>query len=266
MTPELLIDGYNLMHAAGIAKRMARPGELESWRHRLIKRVSQNLKPQERTTTVIVFDAKEAPDIGGRNDLIEGILIQYAAPGREADDLIEDLIQENKQPQRLRVVSSDHRIQKAARRRKAKFLDSDKFLDELDDRQHGKEPEKPDPPSRPASPAPRPPAAAAKPTPPQPVKPESVDSDYWMKEFGDIDMAAFVEPDPPEEAPAPEPKKAAPRKSPGQGPTAPMIREHSPGRGRDRQQATEDEAPAKPVDPLLGDALFWQKRIDELKD
>lgn len=264
MSPELLIDGYNLMHAAGIARRVARPGELERWRHRLVKRVSQNLNPAERAATIIVFDAKESPDIGGREQLVEGIFIRYPAPGHEADELLEEMIAGHKTPQRLRVVSSDHRVQKAARRRHAKFLDSDKFLDELDERQRPGKPEKPDGP--PSSPVRRPPPSGSRtssprpePSPaPQPIKPEKGDADYWLKEFGDLEIEQLGEPEPPAAA-APPTKAGKGGKGKGQGPKS------VPSRPADPRFAFDDlEESAPPVDPVIGDPGFWQRRIDEL--
>lgn len=261
MSPELLIDGYNLMHAAGIAKKVARPGELERWRHRLVKRVSQNLKPAERAATMIVFDAKEAPDAGSREELVEGIRVSYPAPGHEADELIEQLIAEHRQPQRLRVISSDHRVQKAARRRHAKFLDSDKFLDELDERQRPHAAEKPEtePTAAPRSrPKPAPPSRERSVSPPPPpIKPEKADADYWLKEFGDIDVEPLGEPERPPEPPPP--GKTAGRGKRPQGPAAP-VRPVDP-----RFAPDEIEESAPPVDPVLGDPDFWQRRIDELR-
>lgn len=271
MSPELLIDGYNLMHAAGIAKKVARPGELERWRHRLIKRVSQALQPAERQGTLIVFDAKEAPEIGSREDLVEGIRIRYADRGHEADDLIEQLIAEHRFPHSLRVISSDHRIQKAARRRHAKFLDSPKFLDELDERQHRRPPEKPEgvhiitPKSAkgsgpaPLRPAPVPRSSAAPPV----SKPETSNVDEWLKEFGDIEVEQLGEPEPPPVEPPTKAGKPA-------GKTKPTAQTHvdalpSPNRRAHRMPA-EEPSGGPPIDPVLNDPSFWQQRINELLD
>ena len=262
MSPELLIDGYNLMHAAGIAKRVARPGELERWRHRLVKRVSQNLNPAERAATIIVFDAKEAPDIGGREQLVEGVFVRYPAPGHEADELLEEMISEHGSPQRLRVVSSDHRVQKAARRRHARFLDSDKFLDELDERQRPGRAEKPEmPPTAPARHAPAPRSLSPRPGPPpasQPIKPEKGDADYWLKEFGDIEIEQLGEPELPPAVPVP----------PARGNKGGKGKEgakHAPPRPADPRFAPDEmDDPGPPIDPVIGDPGFWQRRIDEL--
>ncbi|TVQ80001.1 MAG: hypothetical protein EA380_03745, partial [Phycisphaeraceae bacterium] len=51
-----------------------------------------------------------------------------AGAGKEADALIEHIIERSSAPARLIVVSSDRRIQRAARRRRATALSSERFL------------------------------------------------------------------------------------------------------------------------------------------
>ena len=60
------------------------------------------------------------------------IRVEFAIDYEDADSMIEALIQQNATPQMLLVVSSDHRIQTAARRRKAHFIDSDVWIDQLE--------------------------------------------------------------------------------------------------------------------------------------
>ena len=57
-----------------------------------------------------------------------GARITYAGAGQEADALIENIIERSSAPARLIVVSSDRRIQRAARRRRATALSSERFL------------------------------------------------------------------------------------------------------------------------------------------
>ncbi len=57
--------------------------------------------------------------------------VRYASEYRDADALIEQLIEEHHAPRSLLVVSSDHRIQRAARRRRASFIDSDRWYSAL---------------------------------------------------------------------------------------------------------------------------------------
>ncbi|MEM9065610.1 MAG: NYN domain-containing protein [Planctomycetota bacterium] len=55
----------------------------------------------------------------------------YAGPGVEADSRIEEMITKSTAPKRLLIVSSDHRIRKAASKRRCRWLDSMGFLDQL---------------------------------------------------------------------------------------------------------------------------------------
>lgn len=127
----ILIDGYNLLHVSGILRRGLGPGSLERARNALLNRLVTLLPPEERVETVIVFDAKQGPrDLPTEFDH-QGILVRFARDFEEADDLLEYLIRTHSAPRQLLVVSSDHRVQKAAKRRKAKVNDSEPWLNQL---------------------------------------------------------------------------------------------------------------------------------------
>jgi len=121
----LLIDGYNLMHAAGIIGRGAGPGGLERSRLALLNFIAESLDTAEVTQTTVVFDAANAPPGLPRTLVHRGLTVRFADKHESADELIEELIQLDSSPRRLIVVSSDHRLHRAARRRKATPIDSD---------------------------------------------------------------------------------------------------------------------------------------------
>ncbi len=58
----LLIDGYNLMHAAGILGRGSGPGSLQRSRLALLNFLAESLDPREVPRTTVVFDAHDAPE------------------------------------------------------------------------------------------------------------------------------------------------------------------------------------------------------------
>jgi uncharacterized protein len=132
--PYLIIDGYNFMHAAGFARRRYGPGQLERCRLRLLKYLTQHLTEHERERTTIVFDAGGAPPDLARRAILDRMTVCFASPGQEADDDIEELVAAHSSPRQVRLVSSDHRLQKCARRRRGTFVDSDEFFDELERR------------------------------------------------------------------------------------------------------------------------------------
>ena len=127
----LLIDGYNLLHATGILGRGMGPGGLERSRLALLNFLAESIISEELPHTTVVFDARNAPWGVARTVNHRGITIRFAAQYEEADDLIEELIRVHTSPRQLVVVSSDHRIQRAARRRKARAMDSDAWYAEL---------------------------------------------------------------------------------------------------------------------------------------
>ncbi|MEX2285514.1 MAG: NYN domain-containing protein [Planctomycetaceae bacterium] len=132
--PFFIIDGYNLLHAAGMARRTYGPGELEKSRNELLNFLAYRLSPGERERTSIVFDAGDAPYDTPQRTKLHEMSIVFAARGGDADSVIERLIELHSAPRQIRLVSSDHRLQKAARRRRATPLDSEVFFVHLQER------------------------------------------------------------------------------------------------------------------------------------
>ena len=110
----------------------AGPGGLERSRLALLNFLAESLEPAEMPRTTVVFDAREAPpgpaaDAGDHR----GLTVRFAARDDDADTLIEELIRADSAPRRLTVVSSDHRLQRAAHRRRARAVDSDVWYAEV---------------------------------------------------------------------------------------------------------------------------------------
>lgn len=133
--PFLIIDGYNLLHAAGLARLQYGPGDLERARQRLLARIAEKLRLDERRRCTVVFDALQAPADLPRHMDHQGLTIQFAPAGLDADTVIEQLIASHPASRRMIVVSGDHRLQRAAKRRNASPIDSETFLNELDRRE-----------------------------------------------------------------------------------------------------------------------------------
>jgi uncharacterized protein len=163
----LLIDGYNLLSVVGILGRGVGPGSLERARLALLNFLAESLDAKEIAKTIVVFDSREAPWGLPRESLHRGLSVRYASKYPDADCLIEELIQKESAPRQLTVVSSDHRLQRAARRRRARAVDSDVWYAEtLRARRERQE-----------SPQEKAPAR-----PPVPLLPEDVE--YWLDQFG----------------------------------------------------------------------------------
>jgi len=78
----------------------------------------------------IIFDGTGPPDKSGF-DNISNLEVFFAGVGKDADTIIEDKIRASTAPRRLTVVSSDRRLQKAARTRKAPVVKSNVFWSNL---------------------------------------------------------------------------------------------------------------------------------------
>ena len=128
----VLIDGYNLIFQCGLEGRSAATDALEKARGRLLNELAAHLSDQARQNTTIVFDAKtrpvkEVPETTEHH----GIQVLFAVDYEDADANLESLIRKHSVPKQLTVVSSDHRIQTAAKRRKATPVDSDVWYEQL---------------------------------------------------------------------------------------------------------------------------------------
>lgn len=166
----LLIDGYNLLNVTGLFGHGRGPATLERSRYALLNFLAGAIAPDELASTTIVFDAKDAPPGLPRAMKYQGLSVKFAAEYEDADDLIEELIRADAAPRRLTVVSSDHRIQRAARRRKAMAVDSEPWYAELV-RHHRAGPQS---------------AAVSDVKPRAPLSDEEVR--WWLKQFGDVSL------------------------------------------------------------------------------
>ncbi|HYW78042.1 MAG TPA: NYN domain-containing protein [Thermoguttaceae bacterium] len=127
----ILIDGYNLLNAAGIVARGVGPGTLARARLALLNFLAESLEPKDIAHTTVVFDAHNPPPGLPRSVNHRGITALFSVGYEDADSQIEELIGKDSAPRQLTVVSSDHRLQRAARRRKAKAVGSDLWYAEV---------------------------------------------------------------------------------------------------------------------------------------
>jgi len=144
----LLIDGYNLMHAAGLLGRPLGPEGFRKVRRRFLNDLAAALDPVDAQQTTVVFDASAPPaDLPGEVHH-KGLTVVFAVDDEDADARIEWLIAHDATPKTLTVVSSDRRIRRAAQRRRSQVLVSEAFLDRLDLRKERRQaPVEPPPPT-----------------------------------------------------------------------------------------------------------------------
>jgi predicted RNA-binding protein with PIN domain len=159
-----LIDGYNLLHAMGLMHGRVGPHGLERARLALLNHLCGVHRADVAAVTV-VFDAAGARPGAAAEDEYQGMHICYALEGA-ADDFIEDLIQRETAPRQLTIVSDDHRIQQAGRRRRCLVLGCMEYLDRMEEGQR---------PAAPSSEAPSKPAAVS-----------GDETRHWLREFADL--------------------------------------------------------------------------------
>lgn len=169
-----LIDGYNVMYAGGLMRPKFGPDQFRQVRARFLSDLAAAIGPTEAPETTVVFDAVDGPGHLGSMVRYKGIAVEYAVDAESADERIEDLIAAHGNPRSLTVVSSDHRIRRAAARRKAKSLSADDFWVHLDASKARR--------LIVARPEPR---RTPVPIPDEPDRDDALpaDSDFWVAEF-----------------------------------------------------------------------------------
>jgi len=167
----LLIDGYNLLNASGVVVSRRGPATFERSRQALLDFLVDALDERLRRRTTVVFDAKGAPPGLPRVFAYGEMTIRFAPRHAEADALLEELIRADSAPRQLTVVSSDHRIQRAARRRGARPVDSDQWYAEAERQRHARTNTTAESSDRPVEPLP------------------SRELEHWLREF-QVDAAS----------------------------------------------------------------------------
>ena len=246
---DLLIDGYNLLHAAGLGRTRYGPGDLQRARQALLRTLFELLTPDEIARTAVVFDARQPPPHLPTHWYIHGLRVVYARPHGDADLLLEQLIDEHSHPRQLTIVSSDHRLHRAAKSRRAAATDSAEFLEFLKQRR------------RSTSEVPLPVPAKTALT----KDVAAAELAYWMGVFGDVKVSELIEAD----RPSRPVKRTAPTVSPQvevRSPAPPSRKTRAAGKPRASQSAPERTSlPVKSTPELF--SIDWinelQRWVDE---
>jgi predicted RNA-binding protein with PIN domain len=122
-----LIDGYNLMYAAGLAQSAMAPAQFDRARGQFLDWLADGARA--RAQLRVIFDAQQASS-PSLESLHRGVRVRYAFR-QTADDLIEELVAVEQCPDRLTVVSDDLRVREAARRAACRISSCGEFMDWL---------------------------------------------------------------------------------------------------------------------------------------
>ncbi len=98
----LIIDGYNLLHQDEALD--GRRDDLQTARQRLVRRI-ERAAPEMAPRISVVFDGRE----GGRDVSFDAphLEVLFSPANRTADAVIERMVAEAKNPERICVVTSD---------------------------------------------------------------------------------------------------------------------------------------------------------------
>jgi predicted RNA-binding protein with PIN domain len=119
----LLVDGYNISHAAWYQDPIARQ------RSRLVDALAE-LHARTGVEVEVVFDGADVDRIGDR-PARPAVRVRFSAPGVEADDVVLELVDAAKTQRPVIVASSDHRVRDGARRRGANVIGARQLLSAL---------------------------------------------------------------------------------------------------------------------------------------
>jgi predicted RNA-binding protein with PIN domain len=159
-----LIDGYNLLFALGRLTPRASKDALMSSRRWLLQQLSAHHTSKSEWT--IVFDGRT--HVGGKaSDKEWGELHVVFSEGESADDVIEERIRTEEVPTQLTVVSNDHRMQRAGRKRGCPVMGCLDFFESV------------------KVPRTEPPPAKSE-TPGKPTEETVEEREEWLKEFGEV--------------------------------------------------------------------------------
>lgn len=235
----LIIDGYNLLYAAGIGGQWETEDSFQQDRIALLESLRSVIDPRELSKTTVVFDSQVAlphlPKVFHHREI--EVRFSYGYP--DADALIERMIQEHTAPKRLMVVSSDHRVQRAARRRKASTMDSDAWYRWMIRRRNERQ------------------AAATAAPRPMPAVSEG-ELDQWLKFFGEIDQDELAELG----APTTDPRWATHPREPEPTPKT------TPSANAPQKESAEGESPENPLEKPTdsGEKTFTEEYIQQIVD
>jgi hypothetical protein len=115
----LIIDAYNVLHCSHVL-----PDRYAMISATDLCRLLENSR-WDREAMMVVCDGQPKPEEGEYAGPVELI---YSGPATDADSVIERLIERDSAPRSLTVVSNDRRLIKAARRRRARPMPAERFL------------------------------------------------------------------------------------------------------------------------------------------
>jgi uncharacterized protein len=242
----LILDTFNVLHTVGIL-----PPDLAGLDVPGLAELMLRSRYRSERVTFVCDGLPPGPpaDLPPPGPLLlaersDQFFVRYAGRSATADDLIRDIVAASTAPRRLVVVSSDHAVQRHARKRRCAVLSSEEFLQQLADDAHLAD-------RSPSGPKPHRPS-------PSLMSREQVEK--WMEVF-DVDERAIAQDvetqEPIADSSAPHLPSSPPPQPPSQAVTE---RSEAPG---PLQAAPRDSTPASsgpiPADLVAQAEALWQQ-------
>lgn len=126
----LLIDGYNLLHATKWLDAEGddqTPPNIPAAEQDLLARLAKELSGTSLRATVVFDAAPDTPFWVPMRSTIHGIEVVRAVDRATADEMLVEMIEKDTGPRDLVVVSTDHMVRDAARKRGATCVRSEEF-------------------------------------------------------------------------------------------------------------------------------------------
>ncbi len=132
---KIIIDGYNFIKAPGAI--LPKNESLELQRDHLIK-LLHSLPTLRNQDITIVFDGNQPP-VAINAPKFRRMKVIFSGAGKEADDIIQNIIRNEANPGNLQIVSSDRKIQFTAKDHGALITNSADFWSQLQSRNKTKQ-------------------------------------------------------------------------------------------------------------------------------
>jgi predicted RNA-binding protein with PIN domain len=108
---QLIVDGYNVVHAWPSLKRLLTSASLEAARDKLIERLAV-LGMITGESVTVVFDAHHSAALAISEETVDGVRVIFTRRGRSADHAIERIAYEASQAGEIITVATSDRFQR----------------------------------------------------------------------------------------------------------------------------------------------------------
>jgi len=108
---QLIVDGYNVIHAWTSLKRLVSSASLEAAREKLIERLAV-LGMITGESVTVVFDAHHSAAMANSEETVDGVRVVFTRRGHSADHVIERLAYEASNTGEVITVATSDRFQR----------------------------------------------------------------------------------------------------------------------------------------------------------